>query len=89
MHCKWLGQPPGGAESSPFITGGNVIVHQPKPRTDKQIAAIEAVCAACKNNVDWICQHVGCRPCRQQRIGGLKTAIRNPYFQCPAGKFKT
>ena len=88
MHSKWLGQPPGGSVNTP-TGGGNVVICKPKPRTDEQIAALEAVCAECPNNVDWICQHIGCRPCKQQRAGGLKQALRSPYFRCPAGKFKT
>jgi hypothetical protein len=49
----------------------------------------EAICAACQFNVDWICEHVGCRTCsgRQRNTGGLRTLLAQPGARCPAGKW--
>lgn len=55
-------------------------------RTPEAAAKFEAVCAACQWNVDWICEHAGCRPCKQRAAGGLKAMILKANFHCPAGK---
>jgi hypothetical protein len=50
-------------------------------------AAAEKVCAGCEWNIDWVCQHVGCQPCKQVKAGGLKAMLATPGYQCPAGKW--
>ncbi len=57
------------------------------PLTAETIAQRVSQCGSCKWNVEWICEHPGCRPCRQRKAGGLKSALQSPYFTCPAGKF--
>ncbi len=54
------------------------------PRSPKEVARIEAICATCKWNVDWICEHSGCRPCKQRVAGGLKLYLCMASFRCPA-----
>ena len=48
-----------------------------------------AVCSACQWNVNWICEHPGCRPCpaRQRAVGGLSALLPMRVFRCPIGKF--
>jgi len=57
----------------------------PALRSQEEAARIEAICAVCKWNIDWICEHPGCRPCRQRLAGGLKQMIGKPFFRCAAG----
>jgi hypothetical protein len=37
--------------------------------------------------MEWICEHPGCRPCKQRVAGGLKTLIPSSYSHCAAGKW--
>jgi hypothetical protein len=55
-------------------------------RTLAEIERLEAICATCQWNFNWICQHIGCLPCKQAREGGLKQALRFQNHICPAGK---
>jgi hypothetical protein len=57
-------------------------------RTEPEQARLQAICAACKWNVNWICEHPGCLPCQQRQSGGLKKMIVSPNFHCTAGYFK-
>ena len=84
MHSIWLGQ--GGGTVS--FGGGNIVIRKPESRTAEQIAALEEICAVCEWNVNWICEHSGCQPCKQRAAGGLKLYLRMASFICPAGKFK-
>lgn len=54
------------------------------PLSAELIAHREAVCEACQWNVDWICEHPGCLPCRQRRAGGLCARLRQRDATCPA-----
>jgi len=63
----------GGAAAPPY-----------RPQT---VAEREAICGACPWNVDWICEHPGCKPCRQRKLGGLRIALDVPGFRCAAGKW--
>lgn len=56
----------------------------PTEAIQRMIGVRELICGSCDWNVDWICEHSGCKPCRQRAAGGLKQALRNPRFQCPA-----
>jgi len=60
---------------------------KPKVRSPSEIAHIKAICADCSWNVNWICEHPGCKPCRQRRAGGLKRLILDDGTRCPAGKW--
>ncbi|MEI8290352.1 MAG: hypothetical protein WCH99_12850 [Verrucomicrobiota bacterium] len=47
-----------------------------------------AACSGCDWNHEWICEHVGCKPCQQRKLaGGLKTMLERADYRCPAGKF--
>jgi hypothetical protein len=59
----------------------------PATRSELTIAGIETICEACPWNMDWICQHPGCLPCKQRAAGGLKAIITQPGSHCPAGKW--
>lgn len=64
------------------------LIHPGRPPLDSAaIAAREALCATCPWNVDWICEHSGCKPCAQRQSGGLRTALRSPTFRCASNKF--
>ena len=52
----------------------------------EKVAERERVCGACEWNRNWICEHMGCLPCKQREAGGLKEAIKIDTFRCPAGK---
>ena len=56
-------------------------------RSEKQIAAIVYICSSCQWQIEWICEHPGCRPCKQRVSGGLKALIPSPYSRCSAGKW--
>ena len=56
-------------------------------RSEAEISRLQAICLACPWNVNWICEHPGCKPCRQRRAGGLKGLISDPHARCPAGKW--
>ena len=47
----------------------------------------ETICAGCEWNVNWICEHPGCQPCRQRLAGGLKRMITSPGSRCPESKW--
>jgi len=59
----------------------------PPVRTSSEIDNILTICSVCQWNIGWICEHPGCRPCRQRRAGGLKSLITDPNARCPAGKW--
>jgi hypothetical protein len=44
-----------------------------------------AACAGCEWNLAWICEHSGCKPCKQRADGGLRSKIERPFETCPAG----
>ena len=46
-----------------------------------------SICKSCEWNIDWICQHSGCLPCKQSQAGGLKAIIDNPSSRCSTGKW--
>ena len=54
--------------------------------TQETIAEREKVCGACEWNRDWVCEHIGCLPCKQRKEGGLKLLAASSAFRCPAGK---
>ena len=56
-------------------------------RSEEQIAAIVYICSSCQWQIEWICEHPGCRPCKQRVSGGLKALIPSPYSRCSAGKW--
>jgi len=56
-------------------------------RQEDEIARIQAICEECTWNVNWICEHPGCKPCRQRQSGGLKGLILDPRANCPAHKW--
>ena len=56
-------------------------------RSEEQIAAIVYICSSCQWQIEWICEHPGCRPCKQRVAGGLKALIPSPYSRCSAGKW--
>jgi len=49
------------------------------------------VCHDCAWNVDWVCQHAGCKICpgKQAKLGEnpLKLLLTEPFFKCPLKKF--
>ena len=49
------------------------------------------ICAACGFNVEWVCEHSGCKVCpgkaRQLGANPLKTLLTRPQFKCPMRKF--
>ena len=63
-----------------FLAGASI-------RSNEQIAAIIAICSACQWQIEWICEHPGCRPCKQRVSGGLKALIPSSYSRCAAGKW--
>jgi len=56
-------------------------------RLAEDVARITAICEKCDWQINWICEHSGCRPCKQRSIGGLKVVINQPYSTCPANKW--
>ncbi len=56
-------------------------------RSPAEIERIQAICAGCAWNVEWVCEHVGCLPCRHRRSGGLKAHFIDPAFKCSARKW--
>ena len=56
-------------------------------RSPAEIERIQAVCADCQWNVNWVCEHIGCLPCRQRRSGGLKAHFIDLAFKCSAHKW--
>ena len=58
-----------------------------RPARGMSQAERETICGACPWNVDWICEHPGCKPCRQRKLGGLRIALDVPGFRCAAGKW--
>ena len=56
-------------------------------RSEEQIAAIVYICSSCQWQIEWICEHPGCRPCKQRVAGGLKALIPSSYSHCAAGKW--
>jgi len=81
--------------TSPHMPIDGQIAQKPMPkflagsavRSEDQIAAIIAICSACQWQMEWICEHPGCRPCKQRVAGGLKTLIPSSYSHCAAGKW--
>jgi hypothetical protein len=73
-------------------TGIAAVVNQIPPRSvllsEAETLYRESVCTVCDKNVDWICEHVGCLPCKQRSAGGLKMCLRLATFHCPMGKFR-
>ena len=74
------------------LLGGKVFESTPvkiaQQKTDEEILRIESICTGCAWNKDWICEHLGCLPCAQRRIGGLKAQIRLQGSVCPAAKWQ-
>lgn len=56
-------------------------------RSPLEMARIQETCERCQWNVDWVCEHPGCLPCRQRRSGGLTAHFIDRAFQCPAKKW--
>jgi hypothetical protein len=56
-------------------------------RPEAEIARLESICQECPWNVNWICEHPGCQPCRQRRTGGLKAQLPDPAARCAANKW--
>ena len=48
-------------------------------------------CLDCPWNLDWTCQHAGCKVCpgKQKQTGAdpLKHLLAEPFFKCPLKKF--
>lgn len=65
------------------VTPGQLPQQRPKLTLEQKTA----ICRDCEFNLVWICEHPGCRPCKQRRIGGLKIALDKPWFRCAAGKW--
>ena len=59
----------------------------PATRQTETVATIESICGKCEWNVDWVCEHPGCQPCRQRPAGGLKAMIASAGARCPAAKW--
>ena len=64
------------------------VAYQPTTRPAAEIDNVQAICSTCQWNINWICEHPGCKPCRQRRAGGLKGLILDPTAHCPAGKWQ-
>jgi hypothetical protein len=64
-----------------------VIPIQNRVRSEAENIRLQAICLACPWNVNWICEHPGCQPCRQRRAGGLKRQLSDPAARCPAGRW--
>ena len=47
-----------------------------------------STCAKCEWNFNWICQHIGCLPCKQKSEGGLKAIIATSAFKCPINRVR-
>ena len=79
MHSQFMPAVSGGVQT------GRVVISKSPVRPDAESAAQEVICALCRFNVGWICEHSGARCCsgKQRRAGGLKAAIRLVGFQCP------
>lgn len=49
------------------------------------------LCHGCPWNLDWVCQHTGCKVCpgKQAKMGEepLKHLLAEPFFKCPMNKF--
>ena len=58
-----------------------------KTRSPAEIEHIQAICAECPWNINWVCEHLGCKTCQQRRSGGLKNYFVDPKFKCPAHKW--
>lgn len=81
---------PDTVEATTVITSMQIPDGQANPvRTPQEIKRLEAICGACRWNINWICQNIGCMPCKQAAAGGLKMAIKFTSFQCPEGNFTT
>jgi hypothetical protein len=65
---------------------GPVLVPEKPAVLVRMEAERAAICAACEWNVDNICEHPGCAPCRMRGNGGLSEAIKRPRFKCAAHK---
>jgi hypothetical protein len=78
------------AEEARILNGQSLPVVQVKSqvRSAAEIARLQAICTACSWNINWICEHPGCKPCRQRRAGGLKSLITDPNARCPAGEWR-
>jgi len=56
-------------------------------RPPLELIAIELICETCAWNVNDICEHTGCSPCRQRHGGGLKELLKLKSHHCPIGNF--
>ena len=63
----------------------------PPPPVTVNAEERSAICTACGFNVDWVCEHSGCKICpgkaRQLGANPLKTLLTRPQFKCPMRKF--
>jgi hypothetical protein len=57
-------------------------------RSPVEIENIAAICDTCSWNINWVCEHPGCQPCKQRREGGIKPRLIDLNFHCPATKWR-
>ena len=55
--------------------------------SSRLIAQRRAACDGCAWNMENICQHPGCLPCRDRANGGLAWKTSRLEETCPAGKW--
>jgi hypothetical protein len=51
------------------------------------VRARRAICATCVFNVNNICEHPACLPCKQRHSGGLTYKTSQPNETCPESKW--
>lgn len=56
-------------------------------RIPSEVERVKAICEKCEWNINNICEHSGCKPCKQRSVGGLSEKIRDTAFVCAAGKW--
>lgn len=63
----------------------------PAPATTIRVQAeylhAKAICEKCEWNINNVCEHSGCKPCRVRAGGGLIEKLKDNSFHCSAGKW--
>lgn len=72
---------------APPITSPRAAAPVPKEEFERRFL----ICFNCPWNIDWACQHSGCKTCpgAQKKLGAepLKHLLATPFFKCPMKKF--
>ena len=58
-----------------------------RPISEEEIECRRRVCSLCGWNINGICEHPGCLPCKQRANGGLKWKTSQPQETCPDRKW--